>query len=114
VHLGTTHALSSNGAKRWDALAATGFYMSRPSAVASYSAKLLRLCCYSSSSPSLAGVAGILFRRTLYRTVRTENDAVTGLRAKHSVTVRALVKELAGVDQHGFALRETADRTNEL
>jgi hypothetical protein len=30
------------------------------------------------------------------------------------MTARALVKELAGVDQHGFALRETADRTNEL
>ena len=35
-----------------------------------------------------------------------------GFRAQQGVTARAFVKELAGVDRHGLALRETADRTN--
>jgi hypothetical protein len=29
-----------------------------------------------------------------------------------AAAARALVKELAGIDRHGFTLRETADRTN--
>ena len=64
--------------------------------------------------PLAGNVARILalHRRALCRTVGTENAAITGLRAKQRVTARALVKELARVDGHGFTLRETADRTN--
>jgi hypothetical protein len=66
----------------------------------------------------LRGLAGnvvrilALHRRALHRSVGTENTTVTRLRPKQSVTARALVKELARVDGHGFTLRETADRTN--
>ena len=49
-----------------------------------------------------------LHRRTLYRTVGTENAAVPRLWTKHGLAVSALVKKLTGVSWHRFTLGKAA------
>jgi hypothetical protein len=60
-----------------------------------------------------AAVAGLLFWRTRYRTVRTEHAAIAGLRFQQAVATEAFEEILAGISGHDLSVLVTALRTGQ-